>query len=232
MTVPFPLDAFDHAKPVRRMRRLRPDGGKFADKLSGIGITLAVHAVILAMALTAVHVARPKVMRELSVQITPEKRRIEEDVKPLPKLVTPSVVTAPLPEFSVHIASPPPGAAQPPMTNLAAAPVPPVSVAAPSTAAGETRDNYLGRVLAQLNRFKQYPRAARQAHIEGVVMLHFVMAADGKVQSFEISKSSGRPVLDAEALALIQRAQPLPALPPDFPTRTLDAVVPIEFALS
>jgi len=102
----------------------------------------------------------------------------------------------------------------------------------PSKAAAETRDSYLGRVLAQLNRFKQYPRAARQARIEGVVMLHFVMAADGKVQSFEISKSSGRPVLDAEALALIQRAQPLPALPPDFPSRTLDAVVPIEFSLS
>jgi protein TonB len=228
MTVPFPLDAFDHAKPVRRMRRPRPDSGNFADKLTGIGITVAVHAVILAIALTAVHVARPKVMRELSVQITPEKPKVEEDVKPLPKLVTPSVITAPLPEFSVRTAPPPPIAAQAPVT----APAPPVTVAAPSKAAGETRDNYLGRVLAQLNRFKQYPRAARQARIEGVVILHFVMAADGKVQSFEISKSSGRPVLDTEALALIQRAQPLPALPADFPTRTLDAVVPIEFSLS
>ena len=228
MTVPFPLDAFDHAKPVRRTGRPRPDSGNFADKLTGIGITIAVHAVILAMALTAVHVARPKVMRELSVQITPEKRKLEEDVKPLPKLVTPSVVTAPLPEFSVRTAPPPPVAAQLPVAN----PAPPVTVAAPSKAAAETRDSYLGRILAQLNRFKQYPRAARQARVEGVVMLHFVMAADGKVQSFEISKSSGRPVLDAEALALIQRAQPLPALPPDFPTRTLDAVVPIEFALN
>jgi protein TonB len=53
----------------------------------------------------------------------------------------------------------------------------------------------------------------------------------GKVQSAEVAKSSGRPVLDAEAVALIQRAQPLPALPADFPTRTLDAVVPIEFSL-
>jgi len=61
----------------------------------------------LGLALTAVHVARPKVMQELSVQITPEKRKIEEDVKPLPKLVTPSVVTAPLPEFSVRTAPPP-----------------------------------------------------------------------------------------------------------------------------
>jgi len=101
-----------------------------------------------------------------------------------------------------------------------------------SQAAGETRDSFLGRLLAQLNRFKQYPRAARQARIEGVVMLHFVMDAQGKVISFEIAKSSGRPVLDSEALALIQRAQPLPALPADYPTRTLDAIVPIEFSLN
>ena len=42
---------------------------------------------------------------------------------------------------------------------------------------GEGRDSFWRRLLAQLNRFKQYPRAARQAHIEGVVMLHFVMDA-------------------------------------------------------
>ncbi len=97
--------------------------------------------------------------------------------------------------------------------------------------AGEGRDSFLGRLLGQLNRFKQYPRSARQAHIEGVVMLHFVMDANGKVLSAEIAKSSGRPVLDNEALALISRAQPLPALPADYPTRTLDAIVPIEFYL-
>jgi protein TonB len=76
------------------------------------------------------------------------------------------------------------------------------------------------------------PRAARQAHIEGVVMLHFVMDAQGRVPSFEIAKSSGRAVLHAEALALIQRAQPPPALPADYSSRTLGAVVPIEFSLN
>jgi len=226
MTVPFPLDAFDVARPVRRKRRLpRLD----TDKLAGIGVTVAVHVLILAMALTAVHVARPKVMRELSVQITPDKVKLVEEVKPLPKLVAPSTVTVPPPEFTVPVPPPPPVAAQPP---VAAVPAPVAPVAAPQKPAGETRDSYLGRVLAQLNRFKQYPRAARQARIEGVVMLHFVMDSDGKVQSAEISKSSGRPVLDAEALALIGRAQPLPALPAEFPTRTLDAVVPIEFSLA
>jgi len=225
MTVPFPLDAFDDARPVRRkLQRPKVDG----DKLTGIAITIAVHVVILAMALTAVHVTRTRVMQELSVQITPEKTKVVEELKPLPHLVTPTLVTVPPPEVIIQTPVPPPVAARPPM----AVPTPPASVTAPQKANGETRDSYLGRVLAQLNRFKQYPRAARQARIEGVVMLHFVMQADGKVSSFEIAKSSGRPVLDAEALALIQRAQPLPALPPDFPTSTLDAVVPIQFSLA
>jgi protein TonB len=198
------------------------------DRLASLGVTVAVHVVILALALTAVHVTRPKVMQELSVQITPEKIKPVEAVKPLPRLAAPSIVTVPPPEFTVPVAPPPPVTAQFP---VAVAPAQSAPMAAPQKPAGETRDSYLGRVLAQLNRFKQYPRAARQARIEGVVMLHFVMDADGKVQSSDIAQSSGRPVLDAEALALIQRAQPLPALPFDFPTRTLDAVVPIEFAL-
>jgi len=63
-------------------------------------------------------------------------------------------------------------------------------------------------------------------------MVHFVMDAQGKVLNAELAKSSGRPVLDDEALALMTRAQPLPALPVDYPTRTLDAVVPIEFYLN
>ena len=222
MTVPYPLHAFDHAKAVRR--RWNPD----PDKLTSIGITLAVHIVIVAAALTAVHVARPRVMQELSVQITPRTVKVAKDIAPAPRLVVPTAVTVPPPEVIVQAVTPPPVMAQP----AAAKPVPPAPVVAPQKAAGETRDSFLGRLLAQLNRFKQYPHAARQARIEGAVMLHFVMDAEGKVQSVEIAKSSGRPVLDAEALALIQRAQPLPALPADYPTRTLDAVVPIEFSLN
>jgi protein TonB len=224
MTVPYPLDAFDNAHIVRRTWRPALD----RDKLTSIGITIAIHIVIGAMALTAVHVARPKVMQELSVQISPEKIRIAKDVAPEPKMVVPTMVTVPPPEVIVQTVTPPPVTVQ----QAVAKPVPPAPVAAPQKAAGEMRDSFLGSLLAQLNRFKQYPRAARQARIEGVVMLHFVMDAQGKVQSFEIAKSSGRPVLDAEALALIQRAQPLPALPADYPTRTLDAVVPIEFSLN
>ena len=226
MTVSYSLRAFEKSRALHPARQNLPE----RDRLVGIAVTVAVHVLIAVAALTTVQVVRPGVMQELSVQITPERPKpVEDFLKPLPQLAPPAPVTAPVPEVVIQTAPPPPVIAQPPL----AAPVAP-SVPAPATApqgAGESRDSFLARLLAQLNRVKQYPRTARQARIEGVVMLHFVMDAQGKLVSFDIAKSSGRPVLDNEALALIQRAQ-LPPLPVGFPTSTLDAVVPIQFSLN
>lgn len=225
MTVPYPLDAFENAR-LLDLPRKQPAFDK--SRLVSIAITIVVHAAILGAALTAVQVSHTRVMQELSVQITPQKQELPKDdvIAPPPQLTQPTVITVAPPEVS--IAAPP----SPILVQQAVAKPAPPPAAMRSTVSGEGRDAFLGRLLGQLNRFKQYPRAARQAHIQGVVQLHFVMDAQGKVLSFEIAKSSGRPVLDAEALALIQRAQPLPALPADYPTRTLDAIVPIEFYLN
>ena len=223
MTVQFPLGAFDNSHMVRPRTRPAFDRAK----LVSIGITIAIHALILVGALAVVQVSHTRVMQELSVHIAPQKiEPAREITAPPPKLSQPTIMTVPLPEVTVHTPAPPI------MAQPSVAPAAPVPPAAAPTGSGEGRDSFLGRLLAQLNRFKQYPRTARQAHIEGVVMLHFVMDAQGKVISYEIARSSGRPILDTEALALIQRAQPLPALPADFPTRTLDAIVPIEFSLN
>jgi periplasmic protein TonB len=224
MTLQVPLNAFDGAHAVRRTWRPSLD----RDKLTGVAITVAIHMLIAVAALTAVEVARPQAMRELTVHIALERPKPAEAIKPPQHLAVPTAITAPLPDIVVQTVTPPQMVATPPV----AAPVAPPAQAAPQKAAGETRDSFLGRLLAQLNRFKQYPRAARQARIEGVVMLHFVMDGQGRVLRFEIARSSGHPVLDNEALALIQRAQPLPALPADFPNPSLDAVVPIEFSLN
>jgi len=226
MTVSYSLRAFEKSRALRPARESLPE----RDRLIGIAITIAVHVLIAVAALTTVQVVRPTVVQELSVQITPERRKALEEPKELPKLAPPAPVTAPVPEVMIQTAPPPPVIAQPPV----AAPPAPQAVPAPMTApqsASESRDSFLASLLAQLNRVKQYPRAARQARIEGVVMLHFVMDGQGKLVSFDIAKSSGRPVLDSEALALIQRAQ-LPPLPPGFPTEILDAVVPIQFSLN
>jgi protein TonB len=227
MTVSYPLQAFEKSRALRIERENLPE----RDRLVSIAVTIAVHVLIVIAALTTVHVVRPKVMQELSVQITPERPKPLEEPKQLPKLAPPAPVTAPVPEVVIQTAPPPPVIAQPPIAVPVVPQAAPAPVTAPPQGTGEGRDSFLARLLAQLNRVKQYPRAARQARIEGVVMLHFVMDAQGKLVSFEIAKSSGRPVLDNEALALIQRAQ-LPPLPAGFPTNTLDAVVPIQFSLN
>lgn len=220
MTVPFGLDHFDHARPVRVRRTLAFD----SRKLVSIGLTIAFHVVIVAAALTAVRVGPAKVMQELSVSVLPQhKQDLPKDLAPPPKLIQPAQVSAPIPEVVVQTT------AASPVTVAPAVHTTPFAV--PSPIAGEGRDAFLGRLLGHLNHYKHYPRAARAAHVEGVVTLHFVMDAQGHLLRYEIAQSSGRPLLDAEALALIQRAQPLPALPADFPTRTLDAVVPIDFSL-
>jgi TonB family protein len=58
------------------------------------------------------------------------------------------------------------------------------------------------------------------------------MRRDGTVQSAEIAKSSGRPALDREARAMIQRAGRLPPMPAEMKGETLNGVIgPITFTL-
>jgi protein TonB len=212
MTISCPPATF-HPAPLLRPRHRGLDKAK----LASIALTIAFHVAMLAELLTAVHVARPRATQELTVSIGLDKPSPSKGLAPPLRLVAPSPLIVQPPEVRVAAPAPPVAAAPP--------------AAPPMAGPGEGRDSFLGLLLAQLDRFKRYPRAARQARIEGVVMLHFVMDASGKVLSAEIARSSGRPVLDDEALALIQRAQPLPALPADYPTRSLDAVVSIEFHL-
>lgn len=220
MTVPFPLDAFDHAQLVVRLKPPRDHS-----RLISLGITAALHGLILAGAFSAVQVVRQQEPAVLTAQINLQTRELPRVAAPPLRLEQPSVISMVAPDVVIQTQSPvtPP----PPVSRPA-----PQSAAISSPVASEGRDAYLGRLLGQINRHKQYPREARKARIQGTVMLHFMIDAQGKVLSFEIARSSGRPVLDAEALALIQRAQPLPPLPADYPTRTLDAIVPIEFFLN
>lgn len=223
MTVPFPLGAFDHAKEVRPRRA--PPAFLSRDRLASLGITAAFHAAILAAFLVGLKVAAP-MLREVPVTVDVlQPKKVEDVVAAAPKLAAPPVIAAIAPVIDIApapnaIAAAPPRAAEPP--------APPAPLPAK---AGETRPSYLARLLAQLNRFKHYPPAARAAHVEGVVMVHFVMARSGKLVSAEIARSSGRPALDREALALMDRAQPLPPMPDTMAGDVLDAVVPVEFSL-
>ena len=83
-------------------------------------------------------------------------------------------------------------------------------------------------LVARLAKVQRYPAQARG--VQGVVSLAFTIDRHGAVVSSRIVESSGSAVLDAEALALIKRATPLPPPPADMADGDLSFVVPIRFA--
>lgn len=93
------------------------------------------------------------------------------------------------------------------------------------------REDYLTRLLNWLERHKEYPRRAQRRRQEGTTLLFFRMDRDGRVTDFRIEQGSGHALLDAEVEAMIQRAQPLPAMPDFMRQSQLELVVPVNFAL-
>jgi protein TonB len=87
------------------------------------------------------------------------------------------------------------------------------------------------RLIAHLQRYKRYPGSAQSRREQGVVLLSFSMDRNGRVVARRIARSSGHSDLDAEVMAMIQRAQPLPAFPPSMSQARLDLTVPIRFSL-
>jgi protein TonB len=86
-------------------------------------------------------------------------------------------------------------------------------------------------VSAHLRSHQQYPSAARAQHEEGSVSVTFTVDRSGHVLSRHIVRSSGYPDLDQEALAVLQRAQPLPAFLPGMPPSPVDLGQQFRFSL-
>jgi periplasmic protein TonB len=86
-------------------------------------------------------------------------------------------------------------------------------------------------LLKHLQEFKNYPEDARRRNEQGVALLAFSIDRDGHVTARHVIKSSGYADLDAEVLALVERAQPMPAFPASMTEAELNLTVPIRFSL-
>jgi protein TonB len=93
-------------------------------------------------------------------------------------------------------------------------------------------DDYLDRVRRHLERYKHYPEVALKKHEQGTVMVAFTLAHDGTVTSARITRSSGNPLLDQAALAMLHDGSPVPPVPKQYWNRTGPITMPVKFALS
>lgn len=105
------------------------------------------------------------------------------------------------------------------------------SAAAAGARAAAMMPSYRQLLAAHLQRFKQYPSAARAAGEQGTAMLSFSVSRSGQLLGARLARSSGHADLDAETLAMIRRAQPLPPIPPEIPQATLSFSVPVNYAV-
>lgn len=147
--------------------------------------------------------------------------------KPVPK--PPSQAVGPAEPSATASAAPAPMPSAPAdaRDTATAAPTPGADAAA-RTAAART---WQGELLGRLERVKRYPRAAEVRRREGVAVVGFALDRAGAVLETRLVRSSGDATLDAEALALPDRAQPLPPPPAHIVGSRVDVVVPVRFSL-
>lgn len=159
----------------------------------------------------------------------PQKQEpVRQEAKPEPK---PEPVK---PKPQKHAVRKP--AKQPPAPRTAAAPradrrADRVAAARTGAVAAAALPAYRDRLAAHLQRFKQYPAGARAAGEQGTALLSFTVSRSGRVVSSRLARSSGHRALDAETMAMIRRAQPLPAFPPEITEGSMSFTVPVRFAI-
>jgi len=82
-------------------------------------------------------------------------------------------------------------------------------------------------LVAQLNRHKRFPDAARRKDVAQQVMVRFSIDRTGRVMAAVAHVSSGSPILDNEAVQMLLRASPLPSPPEHMKGETLELIVPV-----
>lgn len=151
----------------------------------------------------------------------PEPAKAEPEKKPVP--VKPRVVR---PDASKPTDAPP---APRTTASARAERQAPAASAASAGASAATLASYRQMIAAHLQRFKQYPPAARAAGQQGTSRVSFTLSRSGGVLSVSLGGSSGHSQLDAETLAMVRRAQPFPAFPADVKQSSMSFGAPVAF---
>lgn len=168
----------------------------------------------------------PTPIQEKPVVAAPPEEK-KEEVKPEPKskLEKPKPVKPVVKKRSTS----------PPAPRTTAAPqaerrAPAAAAAVGAAASAAASASYAQRLVAHLQRFKQYPAEARAAGLRGTSRVAFTVTRSGSVSGVRIAGSSGHASLDAETLAMVRRAQPLPSFPPEMKESSKAFVLPMNYS--
>ena len=86
-------------------------------------------------------------------------------------------------------------------------------------------------VITATRRFKNYPRLAKERGWEGTVEVALVYSAHLPYPDVSVARSSGRTILDEQALDMVGRAARATALPAGLRVRDFRVSLPVKFSL-
>ncbi len=202
-------------------------------RLAGALLTGTLYAIVALIAWWSLnHLPVPPQTTEITARLLPEVPRKR----------------APPPPFLVHLIKPhaenpaPPAFTIAPLTASAAQTSPLVGGASANGSGTGSGGNgggsggcldavWMQAVSERVAQFFYYPPAALSVRRTGLVMVHFGVRRDGKIEKLQISRSSGDAGLDKAALDIVQKAQPLPPIPDRMQTDHVDGELPINFGV-
>jgi TonB family protein len=102
-----------------------------------------------------------------------------------------------------------------------------------STAAdAEIMARYEQLISLWIEKHRIYPQQARDLNLEGEAIIRLRIDRAGNIQQISLHQSAGNPLLDRAALQMAQKANPVPAVPSNYPPGdVLEFLVPVSFKL-
>jgi len=167
---------------------------------------------------------RPEPRQEPRAEVRPEPQAVPKEAPPPAQDAQPRIEPETPP---VQLPSPPVVATVPPAPSQ-----PVVQSKEPSPSADPSLLLTYGQSISkEIRRYQKYPPVAQRKGWEGTAEVLLQIAPDGKVTNITLGKSSGRSILDEEALNMVRKASPLPPAPQNLRGRELTVTVPIVFKL-
>ena len=94
----------------------------------------------------------------------------------------------------------------------------------------EIKANYEQTVSLWIKKFQFYPDEAREKGLKGKPVVRIRIDRRGNIRSNLIETSSGYEEIDRAALDMVRRANPVPAVPDDYPQgEVFDFLIPVTF---
>lgn len=168
------------------------------------------------------------VVEEIKHDITPPPEPIVAK-KPEKKVPKEIVKAVPTPKQIVTSASSPEPFVEQRVEAVAPAKAQEQAVSAPTRQSDDLLSIYLAKVRQKIQESLRYPSMAKKMGVEGEAVVQFLIHANGTVDasSIKIAKSSGKAVLDRNAIDAVLDATPF-ELPPK---EALEIAIPVVFKL-